>query len=76
MKPQPSDVIDPALVHKSSALPITNSINISDEDGLVTAEYAVAIFAAVAFAGVLMAVVKSNAVRAALTAIIQSALSM
>ncbi|MDO5728605.1 MAG: DUF4244 domain-containing protein [Actinomycetaceae bacterium] len=46
------------------------------EDGLVTAEYAVGIMAAVAFAGVLLAVVKSNAVKAALAAIIQAALTI
>lgn len=49
---------------------------VADEDGLVTAEYAVGIMAAVAFAGVLLAVVKSNAVKAALAAIIQAALTI
>lgn len=76
MNIKPSDIIDSTLVQQSSTLPITNTVGLSDEDGLVTAEYAVAIFAAVAFAGVLMAVVKSNAIRSALTAIIQSALSV
>ena len=44
--------------------------------GMTTAEYAVGTLAAVAFAVVLMAVVKSGAVKTALTGIIQSALSV
>lgn len=46
------------------------------EAGMTTAEYAVGTLAAVAFAVVLMAVVKSDTVKAALTGIIQSALSV
>ena len=42
--------------------------------GMTTAEYAVGTLAAVAFAAVLLAVVKSGAVSAALTAIITTAL--
>lgn len=44
--------------------------------GMTTAEYAVGTLAAVAFAVVLMGVVKSGAVKSALTGIIQSALSI
>ncbi|RNI18310.1 DUF4244 domain-containing protein [Flexivirga caeni] len=44
--------------------------------GMTTAEYAVGTLAAVAFAAVLMVVVKSGAVKAALTGIIESALSV
>lgn len=43
--------------------------------GMSTAEYAVGTIAAVAFAAVLIAVVKSDAVRSALAGIISSALS-
>jgi hypothetical protein len=50
--------------------------NFDDEGGFVTAEYAVGIIAAVAFAGVLLAVVKSGAIKSALAQIIQSALSV
>ncbi|WP_446666105.1 DUF4244 domain-containing protein [Flexivirga sp. B27] len=46
------------------------------EAGMTTAEYAVGTLAAVAFAVVLMAVVKSGAVKSALTGIIESALSV
>lgn len=46
------------------------------EDGMTTAEYAVGTLAAVAFAAVLMVVVKSGAVKSALTGIIQTALSV
>lgn len=42
--------------------------------GMTTAEYAVGTLAAVAFAAVLLAVVRSGAVSAALTAIITTAL--
>lgn len=46
------------------------------EAGMTTAEYAVGTLAAVAFAAVLLAVVKSEAVRSALAGIITSALSV
>lgn len=44
--------------------------------GMSTAEYAVGTIAAVAFAAVLYRVVQSDAVRAALTSIVQSALNV
>lgn len=44
------------------------------EAGMTTAEYAVGTVAAVAFAGLLLVVVKSGPVKSALTAIIVSAL--
>jgi hypothetical protein len=43
---------------------------------MTTAEYAVGTVAAVAFAGLLLAIVRSDAVRAALTGIITSALNV
>lgn len=46
------------------------------EAGMSTAEYAVGTIAAVAFATVLIAVVKSGAVKSALAGIIQTALSV
>lgn len=46
------------------------------EAGMTTAEYAVGTLAAVAFAAVLMVVVKSGAVKSALTGIIETALSV
>lgn len=45
------------------------------DSGMNTAEYAVGTIAAVAFAGVLLKVLTSGAVRSALSAIIQRALS-
>jgi hypothetical protein len=45
------------------------------DDGMNTAEYAVGTLAAVAFAGLLLKVVTSDTVRAALAAIIQRALN-
>lgn len=43
---------------------------------MATAEYAIVTIAAVAFAGLLIVVLKSNAVRGLLTKIIESALSV
>lgn len=48
----------------------------TQDAGMTTAEYAVGTLAAVAFAAVLMAVVRSGAVKSALSGIIQSALSV
>lgn len=46
------------------------------EAGMTTAEYAVGTLAAVAFAAVLIGIVKSGAVKSALTSIITTALSV
>ena len=46
------------------------------EAGMATAEYAIATIAAVGFAGLLIAVLKSDAVRGMLTGIVERALSM
>lgn len=46
------------------------------EAGMVSAEYAVGILAAVAFALVLMAVMRSDAVRGAVNGIVQDALTV
>ncbi|QIM17239.1 DUF4244 domain-containing protein [Leucobacter insecticola] len=45
-----------------------------DESGAVTAEYAIIIMAAVAFAGVLVAIVRSDAIRAMLVELVENAL--
>jgi Protein of unknown function (DUF4244) len=46
------------------------------DEGSATAEYAIATLAAVGFAGLLVVILRSDAVRAALTSIIQHALSI
>lgn len=46
------------------------------DDGMTTAEYCVGTLAACAFAAVLMAVVRSGAIKTALTSLITSALSI
>ncbi|MGO1768795.1 MAG: DUF4244 domain-containing protein [Microbacterium sp.] len=46
-----------------------------DEEGASTAEYAIVTLAAVAFAGLLVAVLRSGAVKGLLTDIIERALS-
>lgn len=52
------------------------SYELKEEDGMTTAEYAIGTIAAAAFAGVLLAVVKSGGIKSALTAIIKQALSI
>jgi hypothetical protein len=49
---------------------------LADDAGMTTAEYAVGTIAAVAFAAVLYKVVTSDAIRAALSSILQSALQV
>ena len=51
-------------------------ISAGDERGMTTAEYAVGTVAAVAFAAVLLKVVRSSAVQTALSHILTSALSV
>ena len=46
------------------------------EEGMATAEYAIVLVAATGFAGVLVAILKSDAVRAVLTNLVKSALSI
>ena len=48
---------------------------LKDDEGAVTAEYAVVIMGAVAFAGVLVAIMRSGEVREFLLSLVQSALS-
>lgn len=45
------------------------------DEGMVSAEYALGILAAVAFAALLLAIINSDAVRAALSSIVEGALS-
>lgn len=47
---------------------------IQDEQGAVTAEYALVIMAAVAFAGLLIVIMRSEEVRAMLLSLVQNAL--
>ncbi|GAA3599896.1 hypothetical protein GCM10022198_25350 [Klugiella xanthotipulae] len=48
---------------------------LSEETGAATAEYAVVIMAAVGFAGLLVVILKGDAVRGMLTDLVQSALA-
>jgi len=47
---------------------------LEDERGAITAEYAVVIMAAVAFAGLLVAIMRSNEIRSMLVELVQNAL--
>ena len=51
-------------------------IRAASDDGMTTAEYCVGTLAACAFAAVLMAVVRSGAIKSALTGLITAALSI
>lgn len=46
------------------------------DDGAATAEYAIVIMAAVGFAGLLVVILRSDEVRAVLTELVRSALSI
>jgi len=48
---------------------------LADDDGAATAEYAITTMAAVAFAGVLVAIMRSGEVRGILTDLVRRALS-
>ncbi|MFZ6992365.1 DUF4244 domain-containing protein [Curtobacterium sp. RRHDQ66] len=52
------------------------STRLRDDRGSATAEYAVVILAAVAFAGVLVAVMRSGEVQSILTELVRGALSL
>ena len=60
---------------KRSIIRWLHRVRLAGEAGMTTAEYAVGTLAAVAFAVVLMAVVRSDAVQSALTSIITTALN-
>lgn len=51
-------------------------IRLGDDTGAVTAEYAIVIMAAVSFAGVLVAVLRSGAVQSILTELVRKALTV
>ncbi|MFK4788463.1 DUF4244 domain-containing protein [Microbacterium sp. ZW T5_56] len=50
--------------------------SLSDESGAATAEYAIATMAAVAFAGMLVVIMRSDEVRGILTDLVHRALSV
>lgn len=62
-----------ALAQKLNRL---SSVTTQDDPGMATAEYAVVLVAATSFAAVLVAILKSDAVRSALMKIITSALNV
>lgn len=85
LTPPPSTVEDTRLsATPESALDNPRDIDtgeadrrpLQDEAGMTTAEYAVGTLAAVAFAVVLMTVVRSGTVQSALSAVIEAALAM
>lgn len=51
-------------------------IDLRDESGAATAEYAITIMAAVGFAGLLVVILRSEEVRGILTDLVRSALSI
>lgn len=75
---RPSSSIDPAHDRPptGSDTPDVDVPRLGDEAGMTTAEYAVGTLAAVAFAVVLMTVVRSDTVQSALAAVIEAALAM
>ena len=61
---------------RSSLTVRCRAVRAAADAGMTTAEYAVGTLAACAFAAVLMAVVRSDSIKSALTAVIASALSI
>lgn len=67
-----------ALAHPDSPEPRTapdGSVDEASEAGMATAEYAIGTLAAAAFAGLLLAIIRSGSLTGALQGIIESALS-
>lgn len=60
----------------SAILNAPASAELSEEEGSTTVEYAIGTVAAAAFAGLLLVIVQSDAVRTALQGIIERALSI
>jgi len=60
----------------ASVLPAALRRLASKEDGMATAEYAIGTLAAAAFAGLLLALMRSGSLSGALQSIIESALSV
>ncbi|MFD2757827.1 DUF4244 domain-containing protein [Gulosibacter faecalis] len=58
-----TDIIEPHQPRRSLWQRLVRNELLRDEEGAATAEYAIVIMAAVALAGVLVAVVQSDAVR-------------
>jgi len=54
---------------------MTTQIDLGDEEGAATAEYAIATMAAVGFAGLLVVIMRSDEVRQILTDLVRSALT-
>lgn len=64
------------IQHESSMGDGTIGGGVAGDEGMATAEYAVATLAACAFAGLLLTIVRSDQVRELLLGIIQRALSL
>ncbi|MFJ4038384.1 DUF4244 domain-containing protein [Microbacterium sp. NPDC090007] len=67
--PAATDALPPLTSHRAQALFL-------DERGAATAEYAVATMAAVAFAGLLVMIMRSDEVRGILTDLVRRALTV
>jgi hypothetical protein len=54
----------------------TRQVDVTADDGMATAEYAIATLAACGFAGLLVVILRSEEVRGLLTGIVERALSV
>ncbi|WP_433677629.1 DUF4244 domain-containing protein [Microbacterium gorillae] len=61
---------------RSAGRPSRWAVSLRDESGAATAEYAIATMAAVAFAGMLVVIMRSDEVRGILTDLVHRALSV
>ena len=71
-----SDTMSPAPGHTRFHLALLDDLGSRAERGAGTAEYAIAIIAAVGFAALLVVVLRSDEVRGRLTALIRHALAL
>lgn len=75
MSELPSSAAPGSAASRPAGLPPARSVSLADDSGAVTAEYAVVLLAAVAFAGLLATVLRSGGVQSMLTDLVHRALS-
>lgn len=71
---QKADSVNPH--HVAPRVRRIHRVDLSSDEGAATAEYAIVTLAAVAFAGLLVAILRSEEVRSLLLGVVQHALSL
>lgn len=76
MFPSSRPALPPLTRRRAERLYRPSTRSLADDDGAATAEYAIATMAAVAFAGLLVVIMRSDEVRGILTDLIRRALTV